>query len=677
MHPDRLAWFAVAVWAAWLGLIALLGSMLVCLVWHPHFGLVTGWLVVLVGTWLSLIFVAGWRVSLGPARARALGWLLIGSAPVWFLASHIFFGLRAGHERNQQVEYNLALKLLFPLAESVMDFEARFRYPVRTVGSKVVMISPPIDRAAARVAAMDRHVEGIETRLGRGMVGRVHWARGPLFGMESKAIFGLCMGSRPGTAKEDAEGLAEVDRHEVAHCVASSFCPFTAEPAALLSEGWAEANMGHDPTDLDARLWDWREQGRSGTLTVMLGPKWYGRHEWPVYIHGAPLVNYLLRQYGPDRFLQLYTTSRPGSIDADCRRVLGVGLDQLDREFWSDMEQRVGPEPARVGRLKRLAVGPGVAPEAWRSFLNAYLADADRLVAPYGQSRIVAEQTHGGNDAKGQPFTLKTRLDIVQSGNLRGFRRTTTNQVDHGFVAHPLLSFDARRDKRGNPWRVRVALAGEADRFYRRTLAEFEQSNSIHLFAPYLLLISEEWAYWTDHASFRLVGLDRFVETGKEFVRVVLEDAGAEARQSWRTLTVVLSVADHHAAQSEEAVFPDGSKSVGRFEYEGERDGAPLLRRFVTVRRMPNGEQRSYQLGVEDRQFGPTPEAELTEARWLDGPREPRLDDPPPPASGFGLNLANAYLWCLTLGVVSLASGFPLVVLGRSRGAIAAQALGG
>ena len=132
-----------------------------------------------------------------------------------------------------------------------MDLEARFVYPQRTAGEKVVMISAPMPEAEARaqVAAMDRHVGALEARLGRKIRGTIHWVRGPLFGIGRHAIIGLCLGTWPGEESPDAEGLCTTDRHEVAHCVLTSLCSAGFDPPAVLTEGWAQANQGADPVD--------------------------------------------------------------------------------------------------------------------------------------------------------------------------------------------------------------------------------------------------------------------------------------------------------------------------------------------------------------------------------------------------------------------------------------------
>ncbi len=158
---------AAAVWASSLGLLVLLAGMLIGLARHPHFLPVTAMLALVIVTGLALIIATTWRIARGPGRLRALAWRLIGAAPLWFLAGHFLYGLAIGGGRRFPM--HPALKLMMPLAESVMDLEARFRYPQRTVGEKVVMISEPMpeDVARAQVAAMDRHIRALEARLGR------------------------------------------------------------------------------------------------------------------------------------------------------------------------------------------------------------------------------------------------------------------------------------------------------------------------------------------------------------------------------------------------------------------------------------------------------------------------------------------------------------------------------
>src|SRR5262249_8598389 len=138
--------------------------------------------------------------------------------------------------------------------------------------------------------------------------------------------------------RPDAEGLAPTDRHEVAHGVIASLCPLSSAPPAVPVEGWAEANMGEDPVEQSRGLKEQWERGDGFTLRQLTGARWYHRHQNPVYACGAPLVDFLLRRFGPDKFLELYTTGRPATFDADCRRILGLDVDGLDAALRADVD---------------------------------------------------------------------------------------------------------------------------------------------------------------------------------------------------------------------------------------------------------------------------------------------------------------------------------------------------
>jgi hypothetical protein len=284
------------------------------------------------------------------------------------------YGLAIGSGRY--LPLNLPLMLLDPLAESVMDLEARIRYPQWTAGEKVVMLSAPVVNAHAQVVAMDRHIRQLEERLGRPTKGSIYWARGPLLGLEGRASFGHCMGSRPEGNPADADGLASVDRHEVAHCVLLSHCPAGFDPPALLTEGWAEANSGRDPIEVAKAAWERRGALDDLGLGELVGRDWYYCHESPVYVHGGPLVNFILSHYGPDRFVRLYTTCRCATFAADCERTLGVSLDQLDAAYRAEVEN-LATGGGALARLRRLELGAGVTSSEW----NRFLAEAESAAA--------------------------------------------------------------------------------------------------------------------------------------------------------------------------------------------------------------------------------------------------------------------------------------------------------
>ncbi len=215
---------AVVVWASCLAFFGLLAAMAATFAWHPHFLPMTVASALVIGSGLALIVVASWRIGRGPDRLRALACLLIGSAPLWAVAGFVFYGFAV--IAGQKKPLNVATHMLTPLALSAMDLHARLVYPLRTVGEKVVMISPTMPEADARaqVAAMDRHVRSLEARLNRTIRGPIHWIRGPLFGTGRCSVMGMALGTRPGEAPPDAGGLCTNDRHEVAHCVLTGQC---------------------------------------------------------------------------------------------------------------------------------------------------------------------------------------------------------------------------------------------------------------------------------------------------------------------------------------------------------------------------------------------------------------------------------------------------------------------
>jgi hypothetical protein len=63
------------------------------------------------------------------------------------------------------------------------------------------------------------------------------------------------------------------------------------------------------------------------------------------------LVDFLLRRHGPQRFVELCSACRPGTFEADCRRIYGTDLDDLEKQFWEDAERLARearpPEPLK------------------------------------------------------------------------------------------------------------------------------------------------------------------------------------------------------------------------------------------------------------------------------------------------------------------------------------------
>jgi hypothetical protein len=615
---------------------------------HPHFLPMTALLAILIVAGLALIGGAAWRLIRGPKRAAALTCLLLGFAPLGFTTGHILYGLKIGQGR--QLTRTPPIRLLIPFGESFFDLEARFRYPVRTVGAKVVMISKPDNHEQEQVAAMDRHVRALEARLGRPMIGRAHWVRGPLFGMQGKAIFGLCMGSRAGEDPLDSEGLAQVDRHEVAHCVITSLCNAASDPPSVLSEGWAEANCGHDPVTL-ARRARGHLDSRSGlSLRELTGRDWYNRHHWPAYVQGAVLVNYLLRTYGPERLLTLYATCTRPSFARDCERILGISLDELDAGYRADIDRilaSAGPLPRR--QLERILIGPDVDPAAWKAFVDEYFAATDVLLAPYQQVTMIAKRSYSTTNATGVTETSEEEVRFACSDRFRTYRLSNANYSE-ALLAHPERSFEARKERPSDHWEIVADKTIDPAKSYRRITRAIERREYVSKIAAILLGLFEE-----ENDRIIVTKLERFSDEGRPRIRVRLEDLTHGDQNHWFAFTAVLSPADHFAAQSD--VIEDRQTGTLRREYVYDRhNGLPVLRELIGARTQANGEKRATRITVVDRQFGPVPESEFTRERLLEGRWIEKADDPAEPYREAG-SFADWYAVPIVAGAVSLLVG--------------------
>jgi hypothetical protein len=435
--------------------------MLLFRIYHPHFLLVT---VLLVGHLLADMLLIGtsvWHIACGPNKTWAAAWLLIGIAPFFLTAGHFLHGLRGG------APLTYANKVLIPLSESLMDLESRFRYPMRTVGAKVVMISPPVEDAAAQVAAMDEHVRQLEMRLGRQIEQRIYWVRGSLLGKQGVALVGLALGTSPQETAPDKQELDPLDRHEVAHCVVHMLCPLSSQPPCLLLEGWAEANSGHNDQWLADRVWMAREMGLVPALSTLTGySETSSRSNTALYLEGGPLVNYLLQRFGSEEFLQLYTESRQTTFAADCQRILGMEVADLDTACWGYVEELVGENgPPGRRRLMQLTLGPAVDYAEWGEFLNEYFTVVPTWNAKFDSCEQVVEVKHHERNDDPKTNTKRVEYRLLRSGDRQALYIDSLSG-HRVYVAVPQSSFTGTRASFNEPWTIQRATNTNQDAAY-------------------------------------------------------------------------------------------------------------------------------------------------------------------------------------------------------------------
>jgi hypothetical protein len=644
---------AVAVWVSCLAFEGLLAGMAGVGIWHPHFLPVLPMLAVVIVAGLALLVGASWRVVRGPGRSRALSWLLIGVAPLWFVGSHFFCGYAAKWGKNPFPD--LLLRSLLPLGDAVMDLETRFRYPQRTYGEKVVAISAPMPEVQARAetAAMDRHIRALEARLGRSTEWTIHWVRGPLLGDEGRAHKGFSIGVRPGEWLPDAEGLSPTDRHEVAHGMIASLCHRSSDPPAVLVEGWAEANMGHDPVMQALSLKQIWERGNGLALRQFAGADWYHRHKGPAYGYGATLVDFLLRRFGPAKFLELYTTCREATFDADCQRILGLDVDGLDAALRAEID-RLTTQTGSLDRyrLEHLRLAPGLDAADWRAFLADYFASAERMLEPIRHVRSSVVRTRSDTDAQGRTEDSSDEQRSLRSGEFASLRHRTP-YYELARLSHPRQSIEARREAADRTWRVEGESRPTPERARRHTryLIDLLDAAGPYHVAP-LLSVAQDLN--RDHF---VAAFERFTEGDRPWVRVRIEDRSpADEKVPWRSMTCVLAADDLYATriQRSEDVGAKGTTYESEFTYD-RHEGIPVLRSIHTATAAADGSRGTDDLKIVDRRFGPIPEQEFDPDRFLDGlqvtkpPSDPLADKPSTLGRLVWLPIAIGAI-CLTIG---------------------------
>ena len=331
--PRRLAVVAWAGWAA--AMVSLWGQYQLGVydtigwLWLPFEGAA-----VLAG--LAALLVGLTRAVVGPRRQTLLGWAVIGFTPI--LLSALVVGYMFYEQGRKNLPNTQVHKIGRTAAVSLLKTHAHLRYPHRLETGRLVMYyDDRVTDPAGDTSAMDAHLARLEEVLGRRQHSRIHWVRGRALGMHAMSIHSVALAS-------EASPAGWFDRHELAHSFLYQFSEPGSEPPMLLLEGWAMAVDGHpEPlaaTALTARQHFTAWRGTTTCLRSILAPDLYHVGVGYAYDLGGPLVDFLLRRYGADKFLAFYNGIRPSSFDADCERVFGKGIDDLEKEFWADVEGR-------------------------------------------------------------------------------------------------------------------------------------------------------------------------------------------------------------------------------------------------------------------------------------------------------------------------------------------------
>jgi hypothetical protein len=364
---------AIVAWVGWCLSVGFLWIQHRLHVLHPY---ALPWLFLLAltfGAALGALLRGLWRLLRGPQRRASLGWALAGSIPALLWLTLAGYGFQQWGRR--QVPHNLLWSLAQMAGASLMETQVRFTYPHRLETQRLVMFyDDRVTDPEGDIQEMDRHVAAMEKETGLPLQTKVYLVRGKLLGLSRLSILGLALGSWESPANS-------LDRHELAHAVLYQHYSPDTEPPMLLVEGWAESQSQNSKTLAEqalshrqflvecGRTWGGQsdsqkeEMARSfvdreglarllekvsqgGELTSFLRELtdsfWYHHDNGPIYPVGGAFVDFLLREYGTRRFVDLYFACRPETFEAECQRVYGADLDTLEKRFWADAERLAG-----------------------------------------------------------------------------------------------------------------------------------------------------------------------------------------------------------------------------------------------------------------------------------------------------------------------------------------------
>jgi hypothetical protein len=323
--PRRLALLS---WLGWAAAVFSLWLQFHLGVYHTQVWLWLPAALLGVAAGAGAFLFGSWRGVFGPRRWAGLGWALLGAAPLLLWAALVVYMF---HEQDEKyLPSDDAHKVGRLAAINLLEGHAWLRYPHRLETERLVMYyADGVSDPAGDAAAMDVHLARLEEILGRRQHSKITWVRGSALGLHGMSIHSVALAS-------DASPASWVDRHELAHAFLYQFSRPDSEPPMLLLEGWAMAVDGHpEPLQMTALAC----RGKAETcLGRILGPEDYHRGTGDAYYVGGALVDYLLRRYGGERFLEFYNACRPGSYETDFERLYGVSFGDMERDFWRDAE---------------------------------------------------------------------------------------------------------------------------------------------------------------------------------------------------------------------------------------------------------------------------------------------------------------------------------------------------
>lgn len=254
------------------------------------------------------------------------------------------FGYMVFHVRHGSVPNNEVHKVGRMAAVTAFKTDARLRYPSRMESSRLVMyFDAGVTDPAGDMRAMEEHLVRMEQLLGRQQREPIHYVRGPAFGLRAMSLQSVALSNHVSPA-------TWFDRHELAHSFLYQFYERGTAPPTFLLEGWAMAMDGERDypasTALVARRTMRASDPEVECLRWILSPERYGWANEPCEAIAPAFVQFVLAQYGGERFIALYNSIRPDRVEEAFRASLGSGLSDVEAMFWKYAESNTVIERA-------------------------------------------------------------------------------------------------------------------------------------------------------------------------------------------------------------------------------------------------------------------------------------------------------------------------------------------
>ncbi len=443
----RLAWMA---WLAWLLTLIVMAWLSYWRVFHASCVYMAIPMAVQALCTIGVLGGGIWRAIRGPRRWNAVTWMLFGILPALWMGALVEYAIRFSSGRNHRP--NPLLRWAEGGSSILVEPYVRVFYPHRYEGQRFVMWSNSPQPDQAEMDAMDAHIRDMEQTFGRRSDYKVYWVRGPVLGISGRYGYGWALGERLGFPTDGVGKLQVLDRHEVAHFVLDQVLPRGNEVPKLLHEGWAELHSGWVQEDSREQVWLTQREGKLYSLRELIGPQLYWNSEPSVYWQGCVLVEYLLRQFGHEKFLELCTTCREATFPEDVQRVLGLSLDELDQAYQQDLAGQASPDKRFLTSLR---LEEGVDPQRWQRFADDYCAGAERLRTPFRQASVTIVETNDRTDEDGNTTTESHRSEYYHDDHQQVSIRTGEPS---GWVSvksvTPDVQFALHKDDADQPWQL-------------------------------------------------------------------------------------------------------------------------------------------------------------------------------------------------------------------------------